>query len=328
MAYGVEVLRKAQAALEATAGSDEAADFIWRGPVLIKDTRIIKMVPEHVGQYATPNRSYVPWREGAVEFGDTEATFEHLPYLFEAGVEYIQTATAEGSGWIRTYNLPQTTTANTIKTLTVEAGDNARVDQATYTFMKQIKLSWATKEALMNGATAACAKVDDAEFTSSLSVETVEEVLANPSIWIDGTTIGTTTITGSLLGGSLTIDTGWQFVPVADGNVYPSAIKFVGGKASGQLIMEHDANGETELNAARSETVRFIRIQFDGTSLATAGSTFSTKAIRLDLALRYTAVPDLAAKDGDDIITLPFECVLGGTEYCNVTIVNTTNTLT
>lgn len=327
MAYGIEVLRKAQIGIEATAGTDEAADVIWRGPVLIKDQRVIRMVNENVGQFARPNRSYIPWKESTVEFGEVEATFEHLPYLFECGVEYVQTATAEGSGWIREYNVPTATTANTIKTLTVEAGDNARVDQALHTFMQEIKLTWATKEALMMAATAKCAQVADAEFTNVAAVETVEEVLGNPQIWIDATTIGTTTITGSLLGGTVTITTGWQFVPVSDGQVYPGSRKFIGATITGSLIFEHDGNAETEITAARAETLRYVRVQFSGSSLTTAGTTYSTKAVRLDLALRYTSVPDVAARDGDNIVTLPFEA-RGTTNYCNVVIVNNVNTLT
>lgn len=327
MAYGVEVLRKAQIGLEATAGTDEACDVLWRGPVLIKDQRVIRMVNENVGQYAKPNRSYVPWLESTVEFGEIEATFEHLPYLFETGVEYVQTATAEGSGWLRQYDVPTTATANTIKTLTVEAGDNSRVDNALHTYMQQIKLSWATKEALMMAATGKTARVADAEFTGALTVETVEEILANPIIKIDATTIGTTTASGALLGGTVTIATGWQFVPVSDGNTYPTATKFTGATITGSLIFEHDATGEAELNAARNETLRYVRIQFNGATLTTAGTTFSTKAVRLDMAIRYTSVPDVASRDGDNIITLPFE-TRGLTNHCIVTVVNNVNTLT
>lgn len=329
---GIKVLRKIQFGVETTAGTPEAADVIWRGKGLLKDDQVIEPVEEDVGLLQPTDRSYTPWYGSTITLDEIPATFEHICYLFETGIEYIQTATAEGSGYLRQYDLP-TTAANTTKTLTVEAGDNQRVDECNYVYPETITLSWASDEAVMMSATLKGRQATDAEYTDALTLATVEEILAaKGTLKIDdsGGTIGTTAKTGTLLGGTIEIDTGLRPVPVGDGSCYFSSTTQVGPRVTGSFTFRHDATGEAELGKARTESVRLVRLQFDGSALSTAGSTYSTKALRIDMAIQYTEIPELSEDDGDDTIVLPWRQVYSSADSLgmSITVVNNTQTLT
>jgi len=93
--------------------------------------------------------------------------------------------------------------------------------------------------------------------------------------------------------------------------VYFYTVKQVAPVVTGTLVLEHDDNGEDELNHARSEDTRFMRLTFQGSAQTTAGSggAWSYKTLQVDLGIVYTAVPTMEDQEGDNVITLPFEMV-------------------
>lgn len=333
MTAGVKALRKIQIGKEVAAGTAVAATTIWRGEGTLKDDRQIEMVSEDVGLLEPTDRSYVPRLGAQVTLDDTPATFEQLPYLLVACINGITTGTTDtaGSGKVWTFTAP-TTTPNTIKTFTIEMGDNQRVDEAEYAFVEEISLSGAKEEAVMMSATFRGRQATDAEFTGSLSIPTVEEILfGKGKLYIDPTTIGTTQKTETWLGFSLNIPGGWKAVYTGDGNLYFTKIEYVGHKdnpITGEITLEHDTVAEAEIGFARSETMRLLRMQFLGSALQTSGS-FTYKTLRIDLPIKYTEVPELDDEDGDDIVTLPFQAVYGvtGAIAPSITVVNELTTL-
>ena len=102
---GSRALRKLQFSLETTAGTNVAATTIWRGMGVIKDEREVVFPEEDVGILGGTDRSYIAsyWSELALDA--VETTFEQVPYVFEAGVQQVQTGSTDtgGSGKIYSY---------------------------------------------------------------------------------------------------------------------------------------------------------------------------------------------------------------------------------
>ena len=332
MAYGVKALRAIQFAIETTAGSEANATAIWRGTGTLKDNTVLTMPEEDVGAYVKKARLYIPQEGGTLTLDEVPATFEHLPLLLACGVEGMTTGTADstGSGKIYQFDVPPTGSANTIKTLTCEMGDNTRVDLGLYGFVKSVSLSGASGEAVMMGAEIETRAINDTEFTGSLTVPTVEEILFQKGqLWIDATTIATTTATNTWLGFSLDIPSGWNAIFTGDGSTSFSAIKYVGHKddpITGELVLEHDATAETEITAARAGTTRLVRMLFEGSALTTA-LTYTYRTLKVDATVKYTDVPELGDADGDDTVSLPFEVISNNTLAMQIIVVNQVTTL-
>ena len=147
---GSRALRKLQLGRETTAGTAIPATTIWRGLGVIKDNRDVMFPEEDVGILGGTDRSYIAkyWSELAMPA--VEATFEQIPYIFEAGIKLIQTGTVDtaGSGYIYTYPAP-TTAQNTHGTYTIEGGDDQQAEEFDYVFVKHFNLSGDGQSALM-----------------------------------------------------------------------------------------------------------------------------------------------------------------------------------
>jgi len=312
---GVKALRKIQLGYETTAGSEVNATTIWRGEGVLTDERSIVFPAEDVGSYLPRDRSYIPQLGGTLTIDDTPATFEQLPILFSTCIENVNTGTIDSSGYVYQYDVIDTV-AGTQQTLTLEMGDESRVDLLLYGYVEELTLSGAKGEAVMVGATIRGQQVTDTEFTGSLSIPTVEEILFQKGqLYIDATTVGTTTVTNTWHAFDLTFPSGWKALHTGDGNLYFGSTIFRGhreNEITGSITLEHNATSETEITAARNETVRLMRMRFYGSALTSIGS-YTYKTLLIDLACRYTAVPALEDDEGDDIVTLPFKVVYDDT---------------
>ncbi len=333
MAYGIRALRQIGMAIETTAGVEVNATTVWRGTGTLKDNTVLIMPEEDVGAYVKKARVYIPQEGGTLTLDEVPATYEHLPLLWACAIEGFRTGTVDtaGSGFVYQFDVPPTGTANAIKTLTCEMGDNTRVDLGVYGFVKSWSLSGAKGEAVMMGGEIETRAVTDTEFTTaSPTVPTVEEILFQKGqLWIDATTIATTTATNTWLGFSLDGPSGWNSIFTGDGSTSFSAIKYVGQKddpITGELTLEHDTTAETEITAARAGTTRLVRMLFQGTALTSAG-TYTYKTLKVDAVVHYTDVPELSDEDGDDTVTLPFEVISNNTLAMQIIVVNQVTTL-
>jgi len=328
---GVKALRKIQLGQETTAGTAVAASTIWRGEGLLTDAREIVAVAEDLGELVPRNRAYESHKLATVKMDDTPATFEQLPYILACGVESVVTGEADGDGGGKIYQFDTPITATqTPKTLTIEGGDNVRVDEMEYAFVSDFSLSGAQKEAVMMAATFTGRQATDAEFTADQTPPDVEEILFGAGkIYIDPTTIGTTQKTLTWLGFKLDYKTGHQPLFSGDGETYFAGMVDAAPEITGELTLLHNANGETEITAARAQTTRLVRMIFEG-SAVTSGTTYTKKTLIINAAIAYTAVPDVGEADGNTIITLPFRVVYHTTAAvgCQFIVVNALESLT
>lgn len=317
---GIRALSKTQLGLEsggASAGSAVAATRIWRGPVAMpEDAREFAFVPEDVAYLGGTNRSNVAKLQANVAFPETVATFEQLPIVLMCALENVSAGTSDGagSGVLFTYDYP-TTAKQAIRTLTIEGGDDQRVDEVEYAFVSDFTIKGAAGQPVTIASNWIGRQLTDAEFTTTgVTLPTVEEINFGRSyLYIDPITSGTTGLgatvkSNTLLGFSLTSKSGWVpvFTPAGTG-LFFDFIKYVANEEPKlEITFEHDGSAETEITAARAETPRLLRLDINGTTLGTAGS-FTTKKVRLNLAGKWEGpLKPIGEQDGNDIVTGTF----------------------
>ena len=306
---GIKKLRKVQLGRETTAGTEVDATDLWRGPGIIEDQLETVFPDEDVGYLSGIGRSYIPKTQGAITLDEAPATFEQILHVLEAGVKTVSsTQDGSGSGYIYEYAFP-TTTANTIKTYTVESGDNQEEEQMLYAFVEAFNLSGAAGEAVMVTSDWIGRQVSTGSYTSTTAIPTVEEIMFQKGkLYIDSdtATMGGTQVTNTFLDFSLDVVTGWVPVYTGDGNLYFSFNKNIGPEVMLDVTFEHDATAVAEKAAWRAGNGRLIRVQFEGAAFTTAGDSFSYPTLRIDLAGYWESFDKLADQNGNDVVTGTF----------------------
>jgi hypothetical protein len=303
---GIKALRKVQLGKEATSGTAVAATTIWRGLGAIEDRREVKFAEEDVGYLSGVNRAYLPKLLAAITL-EGAATFEQLPHILAAGVKSVVTGVADGAGSGKIYDyLFPTTAANTIKTYTIEGGDDTQEEEMEYSFVEAFKISGKPNEALMVSADYLGRQVAASSFTGALSLVTVEDILFNKGkLYIDagGGTIGTTQKTNTFIGMDLSVKTGWIPVFTGDGQLYFTFAKSTLPEVLLDVTFEYDGSATAEIVQFKAGGARLIRCLFQGTALATPGTAYTYKTLRIDLAGTWEKFDKIDEIDGNDVVT-------------------------
>ena len=303
---GVKALRRIQIGSEGeTAGGAQAATFIWRGLGVIKDQEEVIFPEENVGFLGGTTRSYIARYWAEMSMPEVEATFEQLPYLFEAGVQSQTPAVIAGttpSGYAYSYAAP-TTQQNTTRTYTIEGGDDQQAEEFSYGFVKQITLSGEGQGALFMSAEWVGQHVTNCSFTTPLTPPSVEEILVNNAVlYIDSTTIGQTTVSNTLFGLNLNWTTGLKEYWACDGSKDFTITKQTGDEIVLGMTFEHNAAAVTQKATWRNNEERLVRLKFTGTDLTTEGETYDAKTLQIDLAGVWEDWSVLDERDGNDVV--------------------------
>lgn len=307
---GIKNLSKIQIGKETTKGTAAAATTIWRGEGAgLKDGREVVLVEENVGYISGTTRSYTPFVEAALTMGDTPATFEQLPYILNASIKGETPAQdGSGSGYIYEYDLP-TNAAATLYAYTIEAGDNQQAEEMEYSIVPSFTLSGASKEAVSMSAEWIGRQVATCSYTGALSLPSVEEILFGKfKLYIDtiGGSFGGTQKTSTLLGFDLSVGECVRAKYTGDGQVYFTFEQPDAPQIELKLTLEHDSTAVAAKADFAAETPKLIRLIAEGSSLTTAGTTYSKKTIIIDLAGKFTQVDDLGEVDGNSVVGLTF----------------------
>lgn len=309
---GQKWAQKIQLGRETTAGTAVAATTIWRGAGgMLSDTREVVMVDEQVGIAMPTTRNYIPMLGGSLSMAETPATFEQLPHILEAGIKSVGTGAADGSGSGKIYTYPVgMTSANTIKTYTIETGDNQQAEEMEYSFVESFTLSAERGSAVMMSAEWIGRQVTNSTFTSALSIPAVSDIMAGDGLfYIDAVSgsMGGTAISGLLLSWSLDVTTGWRGKWTVDsGQRYFNFAYFDKDSFSAELSMtfEHDASAVAQKALFRSGTPRQFRIKVPGPALGTNGTTYQQKTLQIDAVGVYTAFEALDSDEGNSIVNV------------------------
>lgn len=311
---GVKALRKIQFGRETTAGTAVAATTIWRGMGLLEDMRAIKHVDEEVGIALPTTRAYVPKLGAQITLDAVEATPQQFPHILEMGIRTdTPAADGAGSGYIYEYIMP-TTAQNTIKTYTIEAGDNQLAQEVDYCFVESFKLSGNAGEGLMMEATIIGREATDTTFTGALTIPTLVATdhltFGGSKFYIDaaGGTVGTTEITSTLLSFELDVTTGLKAKWTNLGKDF-DFVYFDRGSYSAtlKLVYEHNAAADGQRDLYEAATPRLVRLWFSGGALSTPGD-YDNVGIEIDAAGVYTAMP---YGDVDGNATVEAEMAIG-----------------
>ena len=328
MAYGVTKLRKAQLGLEGTKGTIAAATALWLGDVDLKDNRKTVIPPENIGYLGPVDRSYIPYADASASFKETPANFEQFGYPFSAGVKDVVTGSANGgtsNGKVYAYPLA-TTALPTVKSYTIESGDNAQEYVATYGVCTEINLKGTAKEVVTIASEWAAQTMNTGTFTGAIAVPLVEQILfQNGKIYCNTTaeTIGVTQLTKTWLGFDMKIKTGMKVEATGDGAITFSFDKNIGSEVTGKITFEHETQGIARYTDFVAGTTKQIRMLFTGSALTGSGGTFSTKVLQIDFCMKIMNVT-WADKAGDNTITVDYTAVYNPTAglYWSATVCN------
>jgi len=305
---GVKALEKIQLGVESVAGTAVAATTIWRGMGRLEYDNDIKRVDESVGIALPTSRAYNPRLGGTVTFDPVEATFQQLPYIFEAGVA-AEVATQDGAGtdYIYAYAMP-TTAMNTLNTYTIEGGNNVRAAEIDYCFVESFKLSGNAAEGVMMEAVWRGRQIDDSgSFTGALSVPTLlpgnHIVFGGSKLYIDavGGTIGSTLISNTLLSFELDVTTGYKHKYTNSAKEFDFIYWDRGTySATLKLVFEHNATSEAQVDLYDAVTPRQFRLLFEGVTAGTPGTSYSKDTLIIDAAGYYAGNPAFSDNDGNN----------------------------
>lgn len=325
---GIRALRYIQMGVETTSGTAVAATSRWRGKGTIEDRLEQKFVEEDIAYVSGVDRAYIPKQLAAISFDETEATFEQVPYIGSSGVKALDTGVQDGTGtdYIYAYTFP-TTAVNTVKTRTIEGGDDQQEEEMEYSFVEAFKLTGKAEEALMMQADWLGRQVAPSTKTAALALPTVEDILFQKGkLYIDAVsgTLGGTQKSNTFLGMELSVKTGWIPVFTGDGNLYFSFAKSTMPEIMLDITFEHDASSVSEKASWRAGTSRQIRIKFEGNTVATPGTTYSKKTLLIDLAGKWEKFDKLDEQNGNDIVKGSFRARYNATAalFANMTVVN------
>jgi len=330
MIDGIKKLRRVQIGAETTAGTAVAATTIMRiAGAALQDDRDVQFPEEDVGLLVSTDRNYVASLQGSFPSGDNPATFEQIGYYFEAGIKKVGTGVADGpgSGRIYTYTFP-TTTPNVIQTYTIESGDNVDVERLEYAFVQKINISGKPKEVIQVSADWVGRQVTPiTSFTAGLSIPPVEEIVFQKSrLYIDDAsgTIGTTLVSGTLLGFEAELETGLVPVFSGDGELFFNRLKQVGPTGSLKITFEHNGSAVAEKLNWRNKVSRAVRLKIEGSSFTTAGTTYPAKTLQIDLCGRWATFDKLDESDGNDVVTGTLQIGYNATQalWGRITVVN------
>ena len=330
---GIKSLRKIQFGKETTSGNAVAASTIWRGTGTIEDQRELVFIEEDVGVLQRTDRSCTPKLLGAITLEDTPATFEQLPYILEAGIDLVNTGATDtsGSGKIYTYTWP-TTQATTLRTFTIEGGDDQEAEEMAFCHVPSFTIAGKQSEVMTMSADFIGRTVATTTFTADQTVPAVEEILfGNGVLFIDTvSSIGTTTKSNTLLEMSYNAATGQIARFPASGNVYFARVATVPAEIELQLTFEHDGSATAEKAFWKAETARALRLKFEGSTLTSAGSTYSKKTLIIDLYGTWSKFDALSDDDGNDTVVGTFRGAYNatGTALGSITVVNQNATIT
>lgn len=315
MAYGNFSANKIQLGRESTAGTAVAATTIWRGSfAMLEDARTRQIVEEQVGILAPAERSYDSQLLGRLTMPATPLTFAQVAHILEAGVKTV-TPSGGGPYTYDGYDLPTGNTPNTIKTYTIETFNNVAngdMREMEYSFVEEFNFSASAGEAWMMSATWVGRQLSATTPTSLSTLVNVSEVALLPrtKLYIDATggTVGSTQKTGVLMGADMTVRTGWQIVPVGDGNLYFAAIKSTRPEVTFSITLELES-GDTAADERviyESDAVRLFKLELDGSDV--------NHEMTIEWAGKYDSIGDYSNSDGNTTVQLSGHGVYSATD--------------
>lgn len=330
---GVKPLKRIQFGPESTPGTAVAATALYRGVGSIDDKSNWKDVEEDVGLLVPTTRQVQTDEFAEFSMGSVEASFEQINYPLEGGLLKIGTGVADGagSGKIYTYPIP-TSSEPTIQTYTLEGGDDKGAEEVEYAYCQSFKLSGAARDTWMLEQVWEGRKPTPTTFTPALTLPVVSDMAFNKSkLYIDDVSgsFGTTQVSNTFMKAELSFTTGIIPVFTGDGNLYFTLLKRILSEIELKITFEHNASAIAEKAKWKAGTPRLIEIEIIGPALASAGTAYSFKTVRIQLAGVWKKFDPLEDDGGNNVVNGTFKGAydLTAGEAGNIIVVNELTTI-
>ncbi len=243
------------------------------------------------------------WVEASI---DGVACYNHLAYLFSSALSYAdptQQGTTTAYKWTFT---PQQTSADTIKTFTVEQGSTARAGSFAYGLITELGLAIDRSAAAVSGSMLGQAYEDGVTMTASPTAVAVQPIQPTEiDVFMDTTAagIGSTKLLRALTTGFDISDRYgpiWTLNSAVDG--FAAHVE-TAPTATLKLLVEADAAGMGPLTAMRAGSKRFLRVQATGPTIA---DTY-VYSLKMDVCGLVSEVGEFSDEDGVYGIEWTFE---------------------
>ena len=303
---GRRSLRKIQIGRESTAGTAVAATKIYRGVGTIKDDFEVVPVSQDVGIVGGTDEVNNPKKGGSLSFSQTPAMFELFLDVLEASVK-TATPSADGAGtdYIYTYAFP-TTSGNTIKTYTIEGGDDTGEEEMAYCFVKDWTLSGNGRTQYQLQSNWQGREVTASTYTGALALPTVNYMnFGMTKFYLDviGGTYGSTIKSNTVRSINLKYASGIEAKDTADGRLDFSFAQGTDYVCTGTIEFEHDSIALANKVDWRALTARKAQIKIEGsTAFATPGTTYSVPTAIFNLPIRWSNFEKISEANGNDIV--------------------------
>lgn len=300
MPQGLVALSKFQAGLEATRGTAVAATRIQPLNGWMVENVDRAKIHEQRNSLVDIYRSLQVKRNVELRGLTTSPTFEDLPWFLQSMVKG-GVAGVLSAATVYTYTFVPTATADDLKTVTWEVGNDTQAFQVPFSVGNSLKLDFGPDRPAAMTCDYLGQKANKQAFTAALSDRVTEDINgAQMSATIDSTTIGTTAVP-QVLSASLTLNNNWTQLFRLDGNIYPGDA--YRAPRSAQLDVTVQFSSTTEYDAFITAPVeRKVRLTVLGSVIA--GSTGSVqKSLAIDWYGFWDAAP-IANQNGLHVVQL------------------------
>ena len=223
---------------------------------------------------------------------------------------------------------PQLEASNDQDSYTVEYGDDSQAWECPFVVCMDLDLSVTLDDIVKVRAGMVGREATRTSFTPSLDDEDVTEVVANDlKIYIDDTwgAIGTAQKDSLLVGASIKLPSGLATTKYADGRKDFSNVRENSRHHELELEMTIGTDGLAELSAYDNQTLRAIRLQFEGPAIESGYDNLLT----VDMLGYYTSEPELfGVKNGENVYRLTLSSIgVGSDEELAVQVQNSISTI-
>lgn len=328
MTYATKAYNLIQYGRESTAGTGVAATKKWRGPAaMVEDARTTRIVEEDIGLLVPNEAMYDTMVMARLALPQTDLNFEQICDLFEMGIGTV-TPTDNTGSYTYDYAFATGTTPNTIKTYTFEAGNvqvSGDTQEMNYTFAEEITLSGKHDEGWMMQASLVGQKLTQTSFTGSVAIPAVNFApFNNTKLYIDasGGTIGSTQKSGTLMAAEIRIQTGIRWVPVGNGNLFYSAIKYGRPAVTFSLTIEVESGGlaAAQRTAYINKAIQLVRLNMFNDA---------THQADIDMAIKWDKVNPYDEEDENVTVVMDGHAVYSSTDtlFFEASVTNEEETL-
>jgi hypothetical protein len=321
-------LQRIQVGLETVPGTGVTAAKLLTGILgQIEDTSAFALVNiDYQTGLLTGNQSGSPvfMNDYAEVQLDGDFTFENAAYLLNMGWQSVAGATAASaaSGMVFDFGAP-TSAPNTVKTGTIQTGDNYEQLKAVYGFITQFSIKGSANEtvkysgkAQLKAVSAVTTGFDAATAIAGTPMQSnLFKLYADPA----SGTAGTTQVTGTLREFSLNVDTGLHPKQFLDGSASYTNHGQDRPKVTLDVVLELNANS----SAIRSDWKN--RNQKTPAPLDQQRRDDQPQSFYKDLSGYWSKMQKIGDKDGNTIVAATFTCAPAGTttnDFLNFKVVN------